>query len=215
MIAHTGSQGGFVAKTNRGTKLSALLFLFSAGLILFLVLLKLLISLIGSNYLIETVLLASFLSGVLPLFVVKFTRTKPTALWLLSNSFQRDRLTLQLAIISLVCSTYVSLGTTIINIDRSRSVFALYWVECSPIGASKVDIVNQVERKYGLEARDSFEQRIREHEFRRIIREDAESIELTLFGRLLFQIFDYLRYWFDLKGPRMNSIWKEGELDHC
>lgn len=96
---------------------------------------------------------------------------------------------------------------TVLNTDRSRSIFVLQWIECAPEFAARSEIEKQINEKFGLESVRAFEKRVHEHISRGLISEEIGEIRLTRVGAAIYRISVTLTGIYNLTGTQENSIW--------
>jgi hypothetical protein len=96
---------------------------------------------------------------------------------------------------------------TVLNTDRSRSIFVLQWIECAPESAARSEIEKKINEKFGLESVRAFDKRVQEHIRRGLISEEIGEIRLTRVGAAIYRISVTLTGIYNLTGTQENSIW--------
>lgn len=113
-----------------------------------------------------------------------------------SGRIARTLLGKELAAILLI---FTILSFLILNVDRSRSVYLLKWVEMSASsGISSAELSDRI--GFSRIERVDFEQRIDEQIHSGTIKLDGEKLKLTLVGSVLTRFFDFLARVENLKG---------------
>jgi len=103
---------------------------------------------------------------------------------------------------------------TVLNTDRSRSTFVLSWIECSPKDATRFYIQTEIEKKFGEESANAFDKRVSEHIKRGLVSERQDKLALTWAGESVHQISNHLAKFYNLQGPKENSLWGKNN-DYC
>jgi hypothetical protein len=94
---------------------------------------------------------------------------------------------------------FTFLSFLILNVDRSRSVYLLKWVEMSSSsGISEEELSNRI--GFSKIEKSDFKQRINEQISSGTIRLDQDKLKLTLSGTLLTKFFNFLAKFENLKG---------------
>jgi hypothetical protein len=89
--------------------------------------------------------------------------------------------------------------STILNVDRSKSLYVLLWVhDLGPV--SEIELANKISLKYGVFDRDTYEQRIEEQIQRGLISTSAGNLNLTQKGNLIYESANLLAHLFKLAG---------------
>ena len=89
--------------------------------------------------------------------------------------------------------------STILNVDRSKSLYVLLWVhDLGPV--SEIELAKKISVKYGVFDRDTYEQRIEEQIQRGLISTSAGKLNLTQKGNLIYESANSLAHLFKLAG---------------
>jgi hypothetical protein len=109
--------------------------------------------------------------------------------------------------------------SSLVNIDRSKSLYLLYWVKYYDITMSNnfSNISKYPEISDNININD-FLVRVNEHTTRGLISQKNNTLELTNIGDLLLKISDFLARIFVLTGwqelkniQTVNSIWSDAK----
>lgn len=95
---------------------------------------------------------------------------------------------------------------TIVNVDRSRSLFIFNWVECRPDNISLQQLADLLEHKEGKETKKAFLLRYNEQSSRGLINGNGR---LTYVGRLIYKIALLEVKFFNLPGWDKNKLWSD------
>lgn len=98
---------------------------------------------------------------------------------------------------------------TVLNTDRSRSIFILSWVECSPKKTTKEEMQQEIGKELGEESLRAFNKRLNEHIKRGLIKEENGTVRLTFIGESVYGVSKVLTTIYDLKGPLENALWSK------
>jgi hypothetical protein len=94
---------------------------------------------------------------------------------------------------------FIFLSFLILNVDRSRSVYLLKWVEMSSsAGITEEELSNRM--GFTKIEKSDFRQRINEQISSGTIRLDEDKLKLTLSGTVLTKFFNFLANFENLKG---------------
>jgi hypothetical protein len=108
-------------------------------------------------------------------------------------------------IVICVLLTFLLLTSTLLNVDRSRSLYILSWVE-----NGKIKVVNneydfsRIQSKEVLDG-EGIKQRIREQESRGILLNHGDSLSLSFSGTVIYKISRKMAEFFSLNGWYNNS----------
>lgn len=103
---------------------------------------------------------------------------------------------------SIILIIYIVMILLLVNIDRSKSFYILYWVKNNNITVlnGEINNLNQFKDINTIINKNDFTTRISEHKSRGLIIEQNNSLKLTRAGELILKLAESLAKIFNLKG---------------
>ena len=145
-----------------------------------------------NDLLFELLIISSFVTGAIFLFLWKFGR--------------RFALSIEPKLVIIGVLTFFLLAQgTLLNIDRSRSLYVLSWVHFHEITYVDKQLALDDVISSEAEVSEAISQRIDEHIARGLIENGEKKISLTPRGELYFEVADMLADIYNLDGWKQNK----------